>query len=238
MYLHHDIFDPPKDLDAKIWRYMDFTKLLSLIDNQSLYFSRADKFGDQFEGSLTLPVIKHRNSHGLSSFSEAYKEARKYTYINCWHVNDYESEAMWKLFVNSNESIAVQSTYNKLKMSLDAENTFYVFIGLVKYIDYKVDIFNYGNVFSPFLFKRKSFEHEKELRAIASSGIDNPGLKCTEKNDSDGLNIKVNLDLLIETIFINPTAPDWFYELVKSVTAKYKFHFEVRNSTLKSEPLF
>jgi hypothetical protein len=36
-----------------IWRYMDFTKFVSLLDRSALFFARADKFKDQFEGSWT-----------------------------------------------------------------------------------------------------------------------------------------------------------------------------------------
>ena len=31
--------------DESLWRYMDFTKLLSLLEHNSLYFARADTFG-------------------------------------------------------------------------------------------------------------------------------------------------------------------------------------------------
>ena len=42
----------PENPDIKVWRYMDFTKLVSLYSRQALYFSRLDHLGDTFEGSL------------------------------------------------------------------------------------------------------------------------------------------------------------------------------------------
>lgn len=39
-------------------------------------------------------------------------------------------------------------------------------IGLVKYIDYDKDVFPLDNTFYPFTHKRKSFEHEREVRFL------------------------------------------------------------------------
>lgn len=53
MYKLHELFIEPQDQNAKIWRYIDFTKFVSLIDSQELFFARADKFDDPFEGSFS-----------------------------------------------------------------------------------------------------------------------------------------------------------------------------------------
>ena len=46
------VFESPQDENAKIWRYMDFTKFVNLLDTSKLFFPRADKLGDPFEGSF------------------------------------------------------------------------------------------------------------------------------------------------------------------------------------------
>jgi hypothetical protein len=43
------VFSQPND-QARIWRYMDFTKFISVLENGGLFFSRADYFSDPFEG--------------------------------------------------------------------------------------------------------------------------------------------------------------------------------------------
>ena len=40
------------DEEFKVWRYMDFTKFVSMLENGGL-FSRLDKMGDQLE--MTFP---------------------------------------------------------------------------------------------------------------------------------------------------------------------------------------
>ena len=51
MYKEHPVFRQPDEPTIKVWRYMDFTKLVSLIDSRRLYFARVDLLGDPFEGS-------------------------------------------------------------------------------------------------------------------------------------------------------------------------------------------
>lgn len=77
-------------------------------------------------------------------------------------MNEYESAAMWKLYSKTNESIAIETTYCKLKNVLPND----IMIGKVRYIDFEKDTINPTNVFNSFLHKRKSFEHENEVRII------------------------------------------------------------------------
>src|SRR6202040_560368 len=51
-------------------------------------------------------------------------------YVNCWHMNEYESDAMWRLYSTANETICVQSTFKRLAEGLSS----YVSAGEVNYI--------------------------------------------------------------------------------------------------------
>jgi hypothetical protein len=50
----HPSFPPPSDRGVKIWRYMDLAKFVSLLQDSSFHFCRADRLGDPFEGSVPL----------------------------------------------------------------------------------------------------------------------------------------------------------------------------------------
>jgi hypothetical protein len=52
MYVEHPAFESLADENAKIWRYLDFTKFVALLDWRALSFARVDQLTDQFEGSL------------------------------------------------------------------------------------------------------------------------------------------------------------------------------------------
>ncbi len=57
MYEENAFFNSPP-MDAVLWKYLDFTKFVSLLDKNTLFFVRADKLGDPFEGSYSRMNIK------------------------------------------------------------------------------------------------------------------------------------------------------------------------------------
>jgi hypothetical protein len=250
--------------NVTIWRYMDFTKFVSLLDKQALFFVRADKFGDPFEGSYPKASIERRNKEliekGFNSliefFSNRSKQLREYAVINCWHKNKYESAAMWKLYLKSNEGIAIKSTVRRLKTCI--KNTVHhVNIASVNYIDFDKDwpdqILDLPTELlriHQFLCKRRSFEHERELRAIVYSNP-LPNLRFTKDQEletqdlnfrpspfEDGLYIPVDLEMLIYEIYVAPSSPKWLHELVESVTRKYGLKKKVCQSTLDEKPVY
>lgn len=168
-------------------------------------------------------------------WQELGQNSKKDYAINCWHMSNYESAAMWKLYSKSNEGIVIQSTYNRLVKCFD-KSSIKVHIGIVTYVDYEKDIFNFGNVFSPFLHKRKSFEHEKELRCVIWKwNFNNPNLNKLEKG---GVKIEIDIKELIGNIYVSPDSPIWFTELVKDITRKYDIPVPIINSRLNDKPLF
>jgi len=53
-------FIAPANVDVKIWRYMDFTKFVSMLEEAGLFFARLDRLGDPFEGSSTRAEVMSR----------------------------------------------------------------------------------------------------------------------------------------------------------------------------------
>lgn len=246
MYRPHPCFQSPSDENIKIWRYMDFTKFISMLENKSLFLVRADRFEDPFEGSFPRSNrdqrIKYYNVPGgeekdfLINFGAVAKLIKNSTMINCWHINDFESAAMWKLYLKSNEGIAIQSTFQRLCDCFNHFDNPDVHIGVVNYINYDSDQIPEGNSFYPFLYKRKSFEHEHELRVIWTTF---DGLNPSEARQVGiGAHFYVNLEILIEKIYIAPTAPAWFKELVTKMMSKYFLNKEVIQSSLDKEPFY
>ncbi len=264
----HPDFKPPSNPDGCIWRYMEFTKLLSLLDKEALYFARLDHLAefDPFEGSYTyqnlaFDEIKYNdvpkeywekmgivNEGIFNSFVQSNKQSRnitkkgrEMTFVNSWHVGDHESAAMWKIYLASDAGIAIRSTYNKLKDSLFKYTEFGIFIGMIEYLDYKTQIIKMDNALRPFISKRKSFEHENELRALiwtpqhGKNDIRGVNNKFASRK---GLYVDVDLDTLIESIFVSPNAPAWFVELVESATKKFGFPKSVEQSDLSEGPIY
>ncbi len=221
---------PPKDLNQKIWRYMDFTKFISMLEERALYFSCIAILNDQFEGSISelnkllRPLInKNKNPEEIPIH---IKELRNEVAVNCWHSGDYESAAMWELYSKSDESVCLQSTYKKLKSSLSNN----IDVGIVQYIDYKKEYIPEHDPYLVFLYKRKSFEHEREIRGLIK--------KLDTSNKGKGKFVKINLDMLIENVYISPSSPTWFYELVKKTLKRYNLSKNIIHSSLADDPVY
>ena len=245
---------PPKN--SHLWRYMDFTKYVSMLSSSGLYFSRADRFDDHFEGAKGIISRKDEwDKHYLSFFEEIIKNPpednecklskheikretirllrelekggelqRKKVFISCWHENEYESEAMWKLYSSyMDNAIAIKTTYSSLYKALGKNPSIY--IGRVKYIDYSK---NYAGVNDSFWRKRKSFSYENEVRAIIHDH------ECKAR----GKIIECDLDTLIEELYVSPSAPTWFVSLINDVNNKYGLDVEVSPSNLNEQPFY
>ena len=158
--------------DTKIWRYMDFPKLISLLET-GLIFVRADSLGDPWEGTLGLANVTEV-MEGASSQDERverWKELaenhgiriRQFA-VSCWHVSNTESAALWAQYVQRGAGVAIQSTISGLKASLDLGDR-EAWLGPVEYINYfKTRVSDNPPEF--LLRKRSSFSHESELRMI------------------------------------------------------------------------
>lgn len=244
------------DAKAKLWRYMDFTKYASLLSAHALYFSRADCFDDTYEGAKGLRKNKKAwDDHyaaffrrGIRNPPEGYKfemtdaaveeqvsrlvgdletggeYSRKRNYISCWHESPHESEAMWRLYSSFlPNAVAVRTTHESLYRALGKDPA--ISIGRVQYIDLKNQ---YAGVNDAFWRKRKSFEHEREVRALTLD------FHCTEP----GKLVPCDISVLIEEVFVSPKAPAWFKALVDDVNEKYGLSLRVSSSELIEEPFF
>jgi len=243
MYHLNSEFEEPEDT-AIIWRYVDFTKFISYLEKKALFFVRSDQLSDNYEGKFTetdsrIWEKKLQLKTKLNQM-EIYDRFRKIVNISSWHINDVESAAMWELCLHSNEGVAIKSTFKRLKESFILHTEDDIHIGKVKYIDYSRDTIPPGNIFNPFLYKRKAFEHEKELRAVLMKFPPQEETRGKHILYVDpkwyGIYVKTDLHVLIDELVVSPSVPDWFIDLVTSIVKKYELHKKVEQSELAKEP--
>lgn len=225
----------------KIWRYLDFTKFISLLDSECLFMSRIDLLGDDYEGSYPANYLRSADEmYGLHTDSLVRQKLRKHVAINCWHRNEYESAAMWSLYLKSDEGVAIQSNEALLVEELfrGAPEGYLPAVVPVRYIDFDKDTPKMGFI-GAYSLKRKSFEHESEVRAVLCRCDDNWEISEVEEIPEPGISLPVDLNNLIENVFISPTAPKWFFDIVLSSVKKYGLTCDVHQSSLKSgSPLY
>ena len=232
MYKKNDNIKLPEDPDTIVWKYLDLSKFLDLLMSRKLFMSRSDKFEDQYEGTFSEPTYEEikKLSENNPEFLQYYKSHREKVVVSSWHINEYESFAMWQIFTQNNEGLAIQSTIGRLQKALKPEINFSQFIGEVNYIDYKKEYIPFDDMFFPFMFKRKSFQYEREVRIISDLSENNIKI-------NDGIKIDVDVNQLIEKIYIHPKSENWYKKLVIELVSKLDYTIEIEKSDLESDIL-
>ena len=271
MYEQHAHFETPPD-ELSLWRYMDVGRFLALLFNKALYFSRKHDFDDPWEGvvpslgvqrAVREPARSEENIRFVEeSIHETCEAVAERAVISCWHANDRESVAMWRLYTSGAEGVAVQTTIGRLKEAFEQEPCS-VTIACVRYIDHLTG--DVGRAWaldplSPLFCKGRGFEHEREVRCVIAHPEDEreQALVLSELNpelrqrfpvlkqlatvvDGDlgdrGLVLQVNLGALIERIVVSPRYPVWAVPALQAVVDKAGLAVRVDTSSLLLQPL-
>lgn len=165
------------ELSAPVWRYMREWKFRDLVETQSLYFSRVDRFEDEFEGIPPRKVTEAlkrlsavASSTGMgSNVNHILADREKYKrffYANCWHVRDDESEEMWSAYVGDNCGVAIQTSYVGLLAAVSPPFRRFLQFGLVQYLDYDLQTYSTLGPLEPYFHKRSKYAGEAELRIL------------------------------------------------------------------------
>lgn len=225
-------FLPPASRRARLWRYMDFTKFLSLIEDRSLFFSNSANFEDPYEGTFSRSNVAHRNfvlSRSVQPSRPRLSEDSPFA-ISCWYCAPHESAAMWKLYAQTNEAVAICTTYDKLRKTIPE----WIDIGLVRYADYGRQWISERDPSHRFMYKRLSFEHENELRAILN--MEDPRAILSGIVSGGNFKIGVDLNRLLTEVYVSPEASDWFFDLVCKVSSRYGIRKRPVRSSLYDTP--
>jgi hypothetical protein len=233
MYTSHSVFIDPQKPFELLWRYMDWPRFLTLLKTRKLYFVSAKFLQsiDPFEGSLPKPEYTYWISTiSKDALHDGVNAFREQTYVNCWHYNNTESVAMWKLYAPTGNGIAIQTTISEFKKSFDAF-TLPVYAGKVIYIDYEIDRFykneelhnSISNGLVSFIHKRKMYAHEQEYRAVIHRYFGT-------SQQPRGLLVDVDLHALVKRVIVAPQTPIWIKEAVQLVLDELDFEINVENS--------
>lgn len=255
--------------NAILWRYMSLEKFESLLREQALFFCRADKFSDPYECSIPKKEFEYRLSEekfideervfnrtdrkfdleiakkNANNLALTHKKIRKATTVNCWHINNDESDAMWQLYLKNNEGIAVRTNKKKLYKALEGTKE-KISISKIRYINYDNDIwfhrneypFDSYNFLTPIIHKRIEFAHEKELRLYnQDNNREKENFWETQPNEI-GEMIKIDVNALVDCIIFHPTAEQGTKDKIVALTRGYAFDFNFESSRLSNEPYY
>ena len=115
--------------------------------------------------SSTFEEIRKLSEHN-PEFLNYYKSHREKVVVSSWHINEYESFAMWQIFTQNSEGLAIQSTTGRLQKALEVEKKSKQYIGSVKYIDYKKNTFLLTICFSHLCLNVKVFNMKEKYESF------------------------------------------------------------------------
>jgi hypothetical protein len=160
---------------------------------------------------------------------------------------------MWKIYAGDGSGVAIQSSVGQLKQAVHCN-----VIGEVEYIDFEEHAASRpaGLNECAYMYKRKEFSFEQELRALIAGDHyltvqfhNEDGSQGTAEHHDyylvkprdpnlSGIFAPVDLDRLVTRLVIAPLAPEWFVEAVKFITTKLGFSFPVcRSEVARTPPL-
>lgn len=208
MYEPSQTLRPPERTLQPLWRYLSAERLLDLLKTRELYFSHLPSLEDSLEGALTSRTREHMANwfqlHDRCTRQKAYAEvdeyqqARRFFYVNCWHMNDHESYLMWKAYAG--RGFAIQTSFERLQASLTGAS-YVVTGGVVEYVDFERDSTAVGNVFNHVATKDLPYRDEREFRLVfwdvEPRNVDHPKLP-------KGVRVPVDVKMLIRGLVRSP----------------------------------
>jgi len=237
-----DLFNSlePND-NTTLWRFMDLFKFIDILTSKKLTLSNLTVMQDPYDGLLHksirfqfVDVNGNPEDPKLESESDqvdAHKRmndsARRLLYISCWHENEFESAGMWDLYSSQN-GIAIKTSAGRLKKSISFSN--YKEMDLLKVNYYKAESDYFipnrpeNHIYTGILNKRISFEHEKEVRLIWHPR--------DYENRSPIRKISVNLQELIECVYVSPLYDAWQLNSIKEMINQLGMNIKIKKSDL------
>jgi hypothetical protein len=174
---------------------------------------------------LSSDEVEREANRLLKEFEKTGELDLGRTYVNCWHENEGESEALWRLYCPPPTSgIAILTDYSNLNLSLGDNPD--IEIGRVQYIDFQKQ---FSGTYDRIFWKRKSLSHENEVRAV---------IEHFQPSDETGILVPIDISKLIKAVVISPFAPAWFKAVLEEVMIKFEVQAPIIDSDLTAQPFF
>lgn len=227
------------DDNTILFRYMDFSKFVKLLEDKRLFFCNTNYFEDKLEGEMPEGFYKGWPDYmkeGHKSIADAINKAQK-AFICCWNKSEEESYALWKIYTNPVTGVAIKSTIGDLRKAL---NNGGIELYKVKYIKSFEE--SDESLEPPFYFRENKdgmpiTSRVKEVYKLSSYKYEDEVRAVYIKNSKEiGLDFEVDLVQLVNEVYVSPFAPKWFVELVQKLVKEPKYQIadkEVKQSDIK-----
>lgn len=230
-----DVLEPSQN--QRLWRYITLPSLLYLLTERKLHFSRLWQLDDPFEGTISRAqandlLLDLEHEQLLPNLLQLYTNFVAGCAISCWHANETESLAMWKLYTTGTDGIAIATTVGKLESSLEfnGRGGLDLHVGFVQYIDHVADIVTERpperqTALQSLFQKRLEYRHEQEVRFVFVL----PQGRARSLGDLD---IPLKDLSFIDEIVMSPGYPPWASSSLQMALSKLGAPVGLRASNL------
>jgi len=206
VYTNHPEFESPGKEDL-LWRYFDLARYLDLLIREKLFFANIENLEDPYEGLMTPPATQAPSPSRLT--------------ICSWHNSAEENYAMWKIYAPGSAGLAIRTSFERLKACFNKTEK-PVCIGKVAYYDQQHTKDTASDDPLPLALRKRSiYAFEKEVRCCYLPQSSEVGDGEGTSGKFNGIYIPVDLDQLIDRVYISPYAPAWFRDLVVGINNKF-----------------
>jgi hypothetical protein len=241
----------PSNEAELVRRYISVPKLLHLLVDNCLWFTRIDCLDDRLEGSIP-PKVEAGYREAILSGVQGPSEfpidramrlstsiSRKTRYVSCWCLGGEESEALWRIYAHP-FGVALETSYSQLR-SLTSSSQ--ISIGLIKYRNMDERDAGTESMADFVMTKRRCFAHEREVRLVLSpqslSQIASAASKPKFPGHVDlatlptGLPVSIDAETLFQRIIVSPHAPEWFVGVIKKTVSAFTKNLPVARSSIQ-----
>lgn len=215
-------------LNLEIGRYINYSKLESMLSTQTLFFCNASRFDDEYEGEIPLEFFDGWAQQSEENYRRL-NELKSHVYVpyvTCWTPYKTGNTKMWNEYASDN-GVCIVSTVRQIFM-LSRINSARMY--KVHYLDENEQI---GNMDVPFYIphdderarfglpssarvfhaiKKHDFKEENEIRSI-----------IYKNSQEAGLQIPFNFKGFVSRVVLNPKSNDQQKEAIIELLNRYSY---------------
>lgn len=204
--------------DANIvWYYLDFARFMLLLEQRALFFPQVTQLEHALEGYGSVgDTVPGFNIHSTMPDATSFAiPPRACMVVSCWHIHETDSIALWRYYQTKGAYLAIRTTVQNLKKSLNFAPLRYVKIGTVSYQPPVIRDGDTGvSIEVDYFYKHASLAFEREMRILAHVR----DLELATR--LGGTIVHADLNALIQGIHIAPQSPPWYGELIRSLVVE------------------
>jgi hypothetical protein len=228
-----------------IWRYTALDKFLDLLLNRRLYFCATDELTDKYEAFLppgyfeqlragwrTEEIDEKAVDNRELEFIRRVIDLRSRIVVNAWSATPHESYALWKIYLGGAQAgVAIRTTVARLKRALKPDPNAFDGPLDVRTVDYSEPASTKEPPWEDLVtLKAPFYAYEQEVRCLGliSRKSDSPGATIQTSGTTwllppppsrpkkrTGLYVDVDLDELIQELYISPFVGKWAHEVLQ-----------------------